>query len=234
MTASASHDDIRQPRAPRLILASASPRRRELLAEAGYAFTVRASGVDEEAPRATRGPADLAEQLSFAKAQAVARELAGEGADGSVGDAASTDTGGSVGRGAGAIVLGADTVVAAAGVLYGKALDAGDARRILTVLLHTPHEVITGVTLLDAATGRYETAHAVTWVTMTPMTAEELDAYLASNLWAGKAGAYGIQDHDDKFVQRLEGSFTNVVGLPMELVSQLLGRWGIEPGAGGP
>lgn len=198
-------DDVVLP-VPALILASASPRRRELLHDAGYSFEVAPSDVDEDQETPTAGPAELAERLSALKASAVARGLA---------------------RG---IVLGADTVVSAAGVLYAKARDADDARRILGVLTHTPHEVITGVTLVDAATHRRETAHAVTRVHMTPMTPTQLEAYIASGLWEGKAGAYGIQDHDDAFVQRLEGSFTNVVGLPMELVTRMLTEWGIRPG----
>src|SRR5690606_16552822 len=127
------------------------------------------------------------------------------------------------------VILGADTVVALDGEIFGKAKDAADARRILATLMRNPHEVITAVTLLDAASGMREIAYAVTRVTMTPMSPEQLDAYIAGGLWEGKAGAYGIQDHDDAFVQRLEGSYSNVMGLPMEMVARMLARWGIEP-----
>jgi septum formation protein len=191
---------------PKLILASASPRRRQLLIDAGYAAEVIASDVDEEAVLLTgRGPAEVAETLSLLKARSVADRI---------------DRG---------IVLGADTVVAAGGRLYGKAIDADDARRILTTLMHTPHDVITGVTLADAASGRNETRHAVTHVEMAAMSAPQLDEYIAGCLWRGKAGAYGIQDHDDAFIRRLKGSFSNVVGLPMELVAEMLSRWGVHP-----
>lgn len=127
------------------------------------------------------------------------------------------------------IVLGADTVVALDGVLYGKPNDADDARRILSILMHHTHEVITGVTLIDGKTQRCEVAVDESHITMTPMTPSQLDAYIESGLWQGKAGAYGVQDHDDQFVKRLDGSFTNVVGLPKELVTSMLARFGIEP-----
>ena len=127
------------------------------------------------------------------------------------------------------IVLGADTIVVAGGQVYGKPADEYDARRILSTLMHTPHEVITGVALVDAATGRRELLHDTTRIVMSPMTAEQFDAYIASGLWRGKAGAYGIQDHEDAFVREIDGSFSNVVGLPMELVGEMLRDWGIYP-----
>ena len=199
-------NDAHTPSVVRFVLASASPRREELLREAAYVFDVIPSDVDEPS-EFDEGvdPAQIAEWLAQLKARAVAGRLKC------------------------GVVLGADTVVALNGRLYGKAVDADDARRILTDLMHSPHQVITGVTLIDAATGREETAHAVTRVVMTPMPPETLDAYLASNLWRGKAGAYGIQDHDDAFVQSLDGSFSNVVGLPMELLGAMFERWGIRP-----
>ncbi len=189
-----------------LVLASASPRRRELLTAAGYAFEVVPANLHEPDHAGDHvSPMALAEALSFFKARNVADALP---------------------RG---VVLGADTIVALGEEVYGKPDDVDDARRILMQLTHHPHQVVTGVTLLDAATGRREITHEVTQVTMTPMSPDQLDAYLASGLWAGKAGAYGIQDHDDAFVQRLDGSFSNVVGLPMELLADMLARWGVEP-----
>jgi septum formation protein len=177
-----------------------------LLAEAGYAFSVDPARLTEpEAHLGPVSPAAFAEALSYFKARSVA------------------------GRVHEGTVLGADTVVALGDELFGKATDAADARRILTALMHHPHMVVTGVTVLDAATLRREVTHDVTYVTMTPMSPDQLDAYIASGLWEGKAGAYGIQDHDDAFVQKLEGSFSNVVGLPMELVRAMLKRWGVAP-----
>jgi len=191
---------------PDLILASASPRRCELLREAGYEFVVYPAHVDEDEPaRQISSPVALAETLSFEKAMAVAARLK---------------------RG---VVLGADTVVSAAGAVYGKAIDEADARRILTALMLSPHDVITGVTVVDAVTGQRETAHDTTRVEMASMSAVELEQYISSGLWQGKAGAYGIQDHGDAFVRSISGSFSNVIGLPMDLVRRMLAHRGILP-----
>jgi len=190
----------------RLILASGSPRRRELLADAGYRFDVHPPAIEEPGDLADRMvPAGVAEALSFLKARSVA--------DGEPD----------------AIVLGADTVVAAGAHLYGKPADVDDARRILLHLMSQPHDVITGVTLIDTSTRNREIAHARTRVTMRPMREQELTDYLESGLWQGKAGAYGIQDHDDAFVTHVDGSFTNVVGLPMELTRRMLADYGVTP-----
>ena len=190
----------------RLVLASASPRRRQLLADAGYDFEVAPSIIAEpESTDSHVGAAAFAEALSFLKASSVA-----EGRED-------------------ALVIGADTVVALHGKLYGKPADVYDALRILSALMVETHDVITGVTFIDTRAERRAITHDLTRVTMTPMTAEQLDAYLESGLWRGKAGAYGIQDHDDQFVRQLEGDFSNVVGLPLKLVEETLTRWGHPP-----
>jgi septum formation protein len=129
-------------------------------------------------------------------------------------------------------ILAGDTIVSLRDRVFGKPVDRDDARRILSTLGGTTHEVITGVTLLDASTGRRLIRHEVTAVTMKTMTGDELDAYLASDAWQGKAGAYGIQDRGDAFIDRIDGSYTNVVGFPMELVSRLLAAWGLESPGG--
>lgn len=181
-----------------LILASASPRRAQLLREAGYEFTVRPSPYEEPAEGLNQPPAQHAESLSYFKARSVADELSA------------------------GIVLGADTVVAYGGHIFGKPADADDAKRILGTLAGTTHEVITGVTLIDAAGERRLIKHEITRVRMRPMSLAALDAYIATKAWQGKAGAYGIQDHDDAFVECMDGSFSNVVGLPMELLGCML------------
>ncbi len=189
----------------RFILASASPRRRGLLLEWGFEFDVVPSPVDEpDASQIDGSPAEVAKALSTFKAEQVAR-MHPE-----------------------AIVLGADTVVALDGVLYGKPEDAEGARRILSALMPHTHKVVTGVTVIDGMTKRREESADVSRITMTPMTPVQLDAYIESGLWQGKAGAYGVQDHNDQFVKRLDGSFTNVVGLPEDLVTSMLARFGIE------
>jgi septum formation protein len=192
--------------ARQLILASSSPRRRELLQQAGYDFTVLPPDLKEPKDIANdTTPGSLAEALSFFKARAVARNVTH------------------------ATVIGADTVVAAGDIVYGKPADEADARRILADLMTRPHEVITGITLLDADTDRRSISHDVTEVTMRPMPDDAFEEYLRSRLWIGKAGAYGIQDHDDAFIEGIQGSFTNVMGLPMELLTGLLTAWKHHP-----
>ena len=197
-----SNHDRTGPLRCRLILASASPRRPALLREYGYTFEViepRLHEPDELAGNPT--PEAQAEALSYFKARSAA-DVVNEG-----------------------IILAADTVVALEDCQFGKPADRDDARRILQALTGTTHTVITGVTLLDAATGERLIQHDSTAVTMKPMTEAEMERYLDTGAWEGKAGAYGIQDRGDAFVERTEGSFTNVVGLPMELVSAMLEKW---------
>lgn len=193
-------------RIQRLILASASPRRLQLLADNGYRFEVIPPPFAEPEDKSPAVPPEqYAEALAYYKARSVANS------------ASCSD----------AIVLGADTVVAYQGHIFGKAADADEARSILSVLAGTTHQVITGVALIQPASGLRLIGHETTQVTMRPMTPEVLNRYIASRAWQGKAGAYGIQDHGDAYIERIEGSFTNVVGLPMELVTKMLDEVGI-------
>lgn len=185
----------------RLVLASASPRRRELLAQLGYRFEAIAPEVDESAVDPTLPAERQAEVLAELKAEAAARRLDGP-----------------------AIVLGADTLVACEGRVIGKAADEGQAREFLRLLTSRRHAVITGLCVLDAASGQRQIAHAVTWMAMRPMTEAELDAYIAGGGWRDKAGAYALQEGGDRFVASMEGSESNVVGLPAELVERLVPR----------
>ena len=105
--------------------------------------------------------------------------------------------------------------------------DLDDARRILNLLAGTTHQVITGVTLWNAQAEERLIRHDVTTVTMRPMADDVLEDYLAGGLWQGKAGAYGIQDRSDAHISRIDGSYTNVVGLPMEQVEAMLAEFGI-------
>lgn len=120
------------------------------------------------------------------------------------------------------VIIGADTIVSCNGDIFGKPEDADDAREILSALAGREQEVITGVTLIDAATYHRVIRHDVTRVTMRSLSDAELTAYIASGAWYGKAGAYGIQDVADDFVTAIDGSFSNVVGLPMELLAEML------------
>jgi len=180
-----------------LVLASTSPRRRKLLERLGRAFRIAAPTADESAPPGLP-PHRIAEEIAARKAASVA--AAGEDA----------------------LVLAADTLVAVDGSIIGKPRDRADAIAILERLCRRAHDVITGLCLIDAATGERRVASERTRVTMRPMTRAQIEAYVDSGEAMGKAGAYAIQETGDRFVQRVEGSFSNVVGLPLELLARLL------------
>jgi len=191
-----------------LVLASASPRRQQLLQEAGYEFEVVAPPVSEPpAPaRAVLRPAAWAEALAYFKARSVA------------------------GLRPQALILAADTLCLHGQTIIGKPRDLAEARRILSEQFGGRNEVITGLALLLPARGERLLTHVVTTLIMRPMSPAELEAYLASGAWQGKAGAYALQEGGDRFVQAMAGSASNVVGLPLEKVEELLGRFGGEQG----
>ena len=190
---------------PRLILASASPRRQSLLREAGYAYVLAPADIDEENHPAGLSPAELAAFLASAKAAVVAAQFPGD------------------------ITLGADTVVALGDRQLGKPADATHAREMLRSLSGTTHQVITAVALIGPGTGFRQSALVRSTVQMRELTDDEIDRYVAGGEWRGKAGGYGIQD-DDPFVTRMAGSLSNIVGLPMEATAELLAAAGIVPG----
>ena len=190
----------------RLVLASASPRRQELLREAGYEFSVFPANIDEDS-YLTLMPIELARHLSFEKAKAVASRFPHD------------------------VILAADTVVAFGDRALSKPEDADDARKMLTLLSGTTHIVITGVTIMQKESEVQQTRAAMSAVRMRALTPAEIDAYIASGQWEGKAGGYGIQDQDP-FVTKMSGSHTNIVGLPMELVEKMLAELNIVPARG--
>src|SRR5256714_1969409 len=187
----------------RLVLARASPRRQELLREAGFEFSVFPANIDEDS-YLTLMPIELARHLSFEKAKAVASRFPHD------------------------VILAADTVVAFGDRALSKPEDADDARKMLTLLSGTTHIVITGVTIMQKESEVQQTRAAMSAVRMRALTPADLDAYIASGQWEGKAGGYGIQDQDP-FVTKMSGSHTNIVGLPMELVQKMLGEVNIVP-----
>ena len=196
------------PPPPRLILASASPRRRDLLTAAGYVFDVFPADVDESDYPPGTLPADLAERLANAKAAAVALRFPAD------------------------VILAADTVVAFGDLPLGKPADAADAVRMLKLLAGTTHVVVTGVAVVHAAAGFDQSARVLSAVRMRPLTPVEVARYVRTGDWQGKAGGYGIQDdRPDPFVTRLSGSHTNIVGLPMERTAELLAGAGVRPAA---
>lgn len=181
-----------------LILASASPRRHELLTAVGLAHTVLTSEADESLPAGIT-PAEAVEMLSARKAKAVL-PLAP----------------------AGALIVAADTVVALDGEILGKPRDERDAHRMLSALSRREHHVYTGVTVTDGE--KTVTAHACTAVRMREITEAEIDAYIRTGEPMDKAGAYGIQGRAALFVRGIEGDYANVVGLPLSLLGDILGR----------
>lgn len=182
-----------------LVLASASPRRRELLAALGRPFSVQAADLDESL-RPGEEPLSYGLRLALAKARAVAERL----------------------DGAPATVLGADTLVVLEGAILGKPADPADAAAMLRRLRGRAHLVLTAVALVDAAGGRARVGAGHTKVHLRPYTEAELTAYVAGGDPMDKAGAYAIQHAGFSPVARLEGSESNVIGLPLGLVVQLL------------
>ena len=178
-----------------LILASRSPRRSELLKAAGIAFEVLAADIDET-PRANETPAAYVERLAIEKARAVF--------------ALRPD----------ARVLGADTTVTIDGEILGKPVDEADALRMLRLLNGRPHEVHTGVALVSAAGVRSGVDTTRVW--FAPMTDEDISWYVATGEPVDRAGAYAIQGFASRFIPRIDGSYSNVVGLPVALVSSIL------------
>ena len=179
----------------RLILASGSPRRRELLARMGYRFEILVPNVDEH----VEGPArEVVGILSLRKARAAAAQLS----DG--------------------IVIASDTLVSLNGEALGKPADAQDARRMLLELSGNTHEVFTGVALIDAASGRTLSRVVRTGVRFRDLSDEEICAYIRTGEPMDKAGAYAIQGGAHGFVEALDGSYENVIGFPVEDVRELL------------
>ncbi|MGN0038112.1 MAG: Maf family protein [Coriobacteriales bacterium] len=183
-----------------LILASSSPRRRELLQRAGFAFSVLTSSADE---RYSDGmdPTEVAPFLARQKARAVAASLLAGQLEHSV-------------------LVGADTIVALDGTIYGKPADEADARRMLAELSGRTHQVITGVCVI--APGSERCFAEQTDVTFRSLSAAEIDEYVASGEPLDKAGAYGIQGLGGALVAGTEGDFDNVVGLPITRLAPLL------------
>ncbi len=184
-----------------LVLASASPRRREILSAAGYGHVVRPADIDESVFDGIK-PQLMVQLLAAGKA-AAAVENAGEW------------------------ILGADTVVASEGKVLGKPANEDDAFRMLSMLSGKTHYVYTGVALLCADDGRMRTLCEETAVTFRKLSEEEIRAYIETGEPMDKAGAYGIQGKGGTLVEKTEGDFQNVVGLPLTAVRRLMSEMNI-------
>ena len=183
-----------------LVLASASPRRQELLRSAGITFEVQPAHIPED-PLPGEAAKECAERLAGEKALAVARRRPHD------------------------IVLGADTVVVVDGQLLGKPTDAADAARMLRLVSGREHRVITGVCLV--VNGEPSVASETTLVTVSEMADKDIADYVASGEPMDKARAYAIQGIASRWIPRIEGDYSNVVGLPVALVWRMLQQTGI-------
>jgi septum formation protein len=198
-----------------LVLASASPRRRELLTQAGFSFRVQAAHIPED-PYPNEDPIAYVTRLAREKAQTVFDQLSKPAAN-------PPETAASIAVNPAAeplVVLGADTTVTLDNHILGKPEDAADAARMLRLLSGRTHRVITGVAV--ATSQSTEVAAEVTAVRFLTLSDEEIAAYIATGEPMDKAGAYAIQGRAARWIPRIEGDYFNVVGLPIALVSTLL------------
>ncbi|BCJ85071.1 Maf family protein [Effusibacillus dendaii] len=186
-----------------LVLASGSPRRRELLSGVGLSFQVMVSDADEKVDSGL-SPDEIVRTLAFRKASAIANELS-EG-----------------------IVIGADTIVVLEDLVLGKPKDEQQARQMLKQLQGRVHTVYSGVAVIDAKTGQQAVGHRATRVHMRPLSDAEIEAYVKTGEPLDKAGSYAIQGIGSTLVERIEGDYFTVVGLPMELLASMLTSFDIH------
>ena len=186
---------------PFLILASASPRRNELLRELGLAFQVIPGDAEEIASRSMR-PADVCQINAYRKARAVAKHYPD------------------------AVVLGADTLVSLGQNVFGKPADLNQAFYMLSMLQGQAHEVVTGVCLMHLREHRQRAFAVSTMVKFRPLRTSEIRHYFELVDPLDKAGAYAIQEQGEMIVEAVEGSLSNVIGLPLERLAEELANWG--------
>ncbi|MGB8475509.1 MAG: Maf family protein [Candidatus Acidiferrum sp.] len=186
----------------KLILASASTRRAEILHAAGFSFSILSSAIDET-PYPGESAHDLVQRLAVAKAELVAASAAGP-----------------------AIVIGADTEVTLEGHIFGKPRSTDDARHMLEKLSGRTHAVVTGVALIRLPDAERRTFVESTLVHFAQLSADEITRYLATGEPHDKAGAYAIQGRAGRYIPRIEGDYFNVVGLPLARVTQALAELG--------
>ncbi|MDO7786260.1 Maf family protein [Desulforamulus aquiferis] len=186
-----------------IILASASPRRQELLANLGIDFVIRVSEVDETLEEHI-SPAQQVERLAERKAAAVAVDIQ----DG--------------------LVIGADTLVFNAGQVLGKPINREDAVKMIETLQGKSHEVFTGIAVIDAATGQAVVTHQATAVRFKSMTREQIERYVNTGEPMDKAGGYAVQGKASVFIDSIRGCYYNVVGLPVSKLADVLRRFGVE------
>lgn len=186
-----------------IVLASSSPRRKELLTLIGIPFKVHPSQKEEHIDD-NDSPNEIVEKLALMKAKDIAQNYS-EG-----------------------LIIGADTIVVKDGKVLGKPTDKTEAFKMLTLLQGQVHQVYSGIALIDAKTGKYEVSHQVTKVFMKDLTSEEIHAYIGTKEPLDKAGAYGIQGIGALFIDKIEGDYFNVVGLPLSKLETMLKAFGVN------
>lgn len=184
----------------RLVLASNSPRRIALLMSLGYHFDIIPHTIEEQFPCDIL-PAELVQHLAFLKAKDVARRVNN------------------------AIIISADTLVVHSKGVLGKPRDTQDAKRILSLLSNSEHDIISGVCILEMPAEKKLLRIARTHIKMNFIAKEDIDAYIRSGEPMDKAGAYAIQGEGRKFIETIEGSYSNAVGLPLEIVQEMLNNF---------
>ena len=203
--AATRNDAVTPPRrlaGPPLVLASASPRRREIVGAFAWPVEVIAPGADEPIPHKGEAPEDFVSRLSSLKVETVADQVDG------------------------AIIIGADTAVVFDGAILGKPSDPAHAVGMLRRLRGKSHQVVTGVTVADRTSGRRTTGAVASTVAMRPYTEAEIDLYVRSGDPLDKAGAYAVQDQTFRPAASVNGCYLNVVGLPLCEVVAMFGRVG--------
>ncbi len=196
-------ESLREAPVKRIVLASASPRRRELLKQIGLRFEVEPTNYDEETTSASE-PHGMARKLSLGKATAAARKHRK------------------------ALIIAADTMVVLGDRIIGKPHTNAQAREMLRALNGRTHSVITGFTILNAESGKVVSRSVETRVWMRKLTLKEIDAYVRTKEPLDKAGGYAIQGRGAVLVERIEGDFSNVVGLPLSALAETLREFGVE------
>lgn len=189
---------------PELVLASESPRREMLLRQVGLDFQVVPSGVDESPPNNGASPEETAKGLALAKARHVAS-----------------------GRDSG-LVIGADTVVVVDGLILGKPSGPEEAAEMIRTLGGKAHQVITGIAVVNAASGGVRSDTVVTEVRFAPLDEETIRRYVATGEPMDKAGGYAIQGYGSLLIERIDGDYFNVVGLPLRRLAELLREFGFD------
>ncbi|WP_051251188.1 Maf family protein [Paenibacillus harenae] len=205
------HTNFNYQSISRLVLASSSPRRKELVASLDLSLPVSILSTDtDESTPPSWPPVQVVEQLSLRKAKAAARRLEEQGQTQS------------------SLIIGSDTVVVLDGEVLGKPADDADAMSMLRRLQGRSHEVYTGVACLLTANGEATVNHRITKVQMKPLSEESIARYVATGEPRDKAGSYGIQGLGATIVDRIDGCYFNVVGLPLSLLSDMLAHYDIH------